>query len=187
MIVRGLQIAVGVGMLALGAAPSFGQVYKHFPQSVTVTGFPVSPQGNSLNGFFVLSGFVQGAGLEYTMYGSEPVRLYMEYVYNGYLRISIGGLSGSSLSYQKQIFVGTSASPETLSGFNNLNGATATIDGRVILHMESSDPYDINFPDWASAGTKIPLGFGMGMAFWAAAVALAIPIKWAKDLASAAS
>jgi hypothetical protein len=187
MIRRGLQIVFAVGIVALGAAPSFGQLYQHFPESVTVSGFPVSPQGNSLNGFFALSGYVPGSGGEYTMYGSDPVRLYIQYFHNGYVRISIGAMSGSSVFYQKQIYVDSSAMPATISGFNQLNGATVTLDGQVILHMDLSDPYEINFPDWESAGTKIPLGFGMGMAFWAAALALIIPIKWAKDLASAAS
>jgi len=49
------------------------------------------------------------------------------------------------------------------------------------------DPYEEAFPDWASAAVKIPLGFAFGLAFWAVCLAFGVPLKWAKEISSAAS
>lgn len=43
------------------------------------------------------------------------------------------------------------------------------------------------FPDWNAAATKIPLGFGFAMSFWAACVAASVAMRWVRDLASAAT
>jgi len=49
------------------------------------------------------------------------------------------------------------------------------------------DPYEENFPDWSSARIKIPLGFTFGLAVWAMVLAATVPMKWVRDLTSAAS
>jgi hypothetical protein len=191
---RGLQITFVVGIMALGAAPLFGQIGP--AGSILIDGAP-TVAGVNYNGLYVtISSGPNEGSVVWTRYGistNEPP----------YATLAAAGPYGSSTGHIVRLhssWPGTSrnenvaarsvsVSPNPpLTTWNNfslpleIGGVAFTFDS-----AGGPDPYSEAFPDWESASVKIPLGFALGMAFWAAAVALTIPMKWIKELASAAS
>lgn len=199
MIRRGLQSWLVVGIVALGAAPCLGQYDGTIPHRVTV----VSTNNSAYSGVYILTGTTNpaesslgGVYQRYTTGGLEPYwlswRNYPETDATRRYRVSFLISSeypttwsfngGAELVYQLEltnVTVGTSPTSIPL-----VNMGEAIVDW---IEPTAANPYDDAFPDWQSAGVKIPLGFALGMTFWAAAVALTIPMKWVKELVSAAS
>lgn len=196
MIRRGLQFCVVVGISALGAAPSLASFTgEPMPLRIYVNNTVQSNAGIDYAGVYVPTGSTES--------GVGPfVGLYQRYVTDGteprYIVLAaISQFGIGTLDFHADFPTAwRSYSPtERVEGQYNLADVSVGIPTTLNLAVGTvtldwflpADPYEEAFPDWESAATKIPLGFGMGMAFWASSVALAIPIKWVKDLASAAS
>jgi hypothetical protein len=192
MIRRGLQITFVVGIMALGAAPScLATVSQNFPKQIVLQDFAMIG-GVDYNGVYVnvsQSGtIISPAGWfqKYTTDGSSApiveVRMSADFLSAMLmLRPTLNAAAVGNTGYRDISSGWGSPWPGT---FWNI-----TQGGLAFISMEE-DPdvlYNVAFPDWESASVKIPLGFALGMAFWAAAVALTIPMKWIKELASAAS
>lgn len=194
MIRRGLQILVLVGITALGAAPSFGQTpppYWQWPHQVVVQGLPIT-QGSDPNGLYVNTGTLgqQGSGFIYTRYqvgGTNAVtswKLDLKYVSVSQVRWELY-LGGSYWFTVDSIADTWTSLPRTFSPVTRWDGFVAT-NGAVIFQAPPPvDPYEEAFPDWDSAGVKIPLGFAFGLAVWASLYAMAVPFKWVRDIANA--
>ena len=177
---RGLQITFVVGIMALGAALSFGQMQV---QSVEIVNF--HPNVNGVYNFNVFN---------YDTYeNDQPINVSVfigpgeAYVYqNGTMIVRI---EAADSSYSWITFLPDGTVSYDPSVYPDAGNWSVYVDG--VLWSSGvgiePDPYDEAFPDWESASVKIPLGFGLGMAFWAAAVALTMPMKWIKELGSAAS
>lgn len=205
MIWRGLQIVVVVGIIALGAAPCLGQVTLAHPELIYLE--EVYAGGLNFSGIYRQVGEIQDTSVtslriwqRYTTDGSTPRYLSVEIrsMAPGNTRIRII----CSLTYPSTpstplstdldsndeiaITIGTIESMNQTAGFENVLWFSDNNGAAVVIFYELTE-FREAFPDWQSAGVKIPLGFAMGMAFWAAAVALTIPMKWVKELVSAAS
>lgn len=177
MIRRGLQFALFCGFVSLGAAPSFGQVsvsqveIANFHPAINgVYNTRVYADSNGTENFVVLLG--PGEAWVYDN-GTIVVRVEITgYEYPSTVTI----LPDGSVSYDSSVY-------------STVGNWTVSIDGVLWASVQGTgpDPYEENFPDWASAAVKIPLGFALGMALWASALATGIGLKWARDLASAAS
>lgn len=201
MIRRGLQILC-VGVITLGAAPCLGQMYvPPVPYGITLQDFTNS----TFNGFYVQVGEVQvtqaSTTLTYQRFssGNTPPR------WIAFLRNTDAGLWNVSIytnypvadhtlgRVTRSIDYSTSTNsplPLSVSSFWNVPGsisATPTSGAAVFTWNQQDAELTAAFPDWGKASTKIPLGFGFAMAFWAAALALHVPMKWVRALADAAS
>lgn len=192
MIVRGLQLIVLV--VLLGAAPLNAQPV--FPYAVTLQDFADS----SLNGLYVNVGTTGETGAtvfqRYSVSSNSPqfYATIAAYISGGnwYSYVSIHdsypdvptAVSTSRLAIsQIKPFSGSELpSPWLFSG-----GALGSGSAIATPEPPPVDPYVEAFPDWESAVTTIPLGFAFAMAFWASATAITIGMKWAKELASAAT
>lgn len=185
MIRRGFQILVGV--FVLGAAPLHASV--SWPEMINVTALPTV--GNiDLSGDWERSGPADGP----FMYGSGP---YFLYVTQDGLSVLSGVVSENSFTvafvpgFGWQLVDGDTSlevsGPSNFAFFGD--GVFFDSDTMDLSYLVNAvtDPYLDNFPDWPSASQKIPLGFGFAMAFWAAALALHVPMKWVRSLAEAAS
>lgn len=201
MIRRGLQLVVGLGIfMMLGAALCFGQVGStNFPTKITLQGFSVAgvnglyvviagPHASNSGGRFIAARYETSLtppsywlSLEDDTTGSGETKLR---VWNQYPTDPFNA-NTSQMFYK--FFPGTSF-PSSVSGFINAPGYTYTANSAAIFDWGlPPDPYERAFPDWESAGVKIPLGFSFAMSFWAVCIVATIGIKWAKELASAAS
>ena len=186
MIRRGLQFLCC--LVLLGAAPCFAQEdpYSIFPQSLVLQDRATTSVGDP-NGYYVqVTQQLNYTGSVFQRFGQDPLTAFrIGLLYsrpnasfpNGFWEIRLEQ-NGSIIS--QTIIVGaTIPSPFSMSG-----------GGTVILNQLPPDPnapYEEAFPDWESAAVKIPLGFTLAMAFWAAAVGLSVSMKWVRDLASAAT
>ena len=192
MIRRGLQILSVVGITALGAAPSHGQMMPNF---LTVNGI-----GGDWNGGYALVGsqFVDtwsGYVFTWAKYDGTNSTRWATVIrenhpqnspnsYSWYVRLYASEPASASLgfstgwTYQGSV-TGTNAS------FPNVVPLTG--GASAILTYLNANPYAGAFPDWESAGVKIPLGFGLGLAAWASFLALGIPMRWVKELTNAAT
>jgi hypothetical protein len=192
MIRRGLQLIVLVGTTALGAAPCFGQAgTTNTPSYVYLQDF----DDPTVNGVYNVVGTVPGTGQGTSVlhrYTGEtsPVR-YLSLQHGGGYNVTARIHSaypstfGTSLLYQ--LTTSSLNYPASWTGtWTGYSGRTNEV-ATAVFGWGAVDLYPLNFPDWASASVKIPLGFTFAMAFWAAAVALTISLKWVRDLASAAS
>jgi hypothetical protein len=196
MIRRGLQITFVVGIMALGAAPSFGQTnYNHWPSSISLSGFPIF-EGQNVNGYWVLVGSgMSGTTSEFTLWDDQAnttiARLRFTYTFSTGNMVGVISIdpsfSGGGFRYSRTLTSwGNNPLPASITGWANVNGAPPAVSAAAFPSMVA-DEFASAFPDWASATQKVPLGFSMGMAFWATALALTIPMKWVKELASASS
>lgn len=198
MIRRGLQITFVVGIMALGAASCFAQYDGTMPYRLTVLSGDFG-----FEGVYVITG--QTTDAESSLGG-----VYQRYTRDGqppyWLLVRSYPQTDSLRKTRMQIYV-HSEYPENLNSASEVGttiilsdvivGPTpsliTTLIGDILIDWfppappNPNAPYQEAFPDWESASVKIPLGFALGMAFWAAAVALTIPMKWIKELASAAS
>lgn len=199
MIRRGLQILSLVGITALGAAPSYGQAgTTNWPTFVVLQDFT----NNALNGAYSLVGTTSPDGW-YIMqrYSANNSLIYWVTLQDdarsglqNFIHVHTNYPTTSSTARILTRPVGTATWPATLSGnwstVDSQGNSTGTIGGTIVFNWGTPpppDPYAQNFPDWAKASTLIPLGFGFAMAFWAAAVALSIGMRWVRDLASVAT
>jgi hypothetical protein len=196
MIRRGLQLMLLVGITALGAASSAAQY--PYQLSITNTGIP-GADGN----YFKFQNPISGSGNVYQRYDTDNNNLgtVMEVLaqapytatHQWYITLRTGvtaSSGGNTVGVHGGIYTNAGI-PTANYTMTKQNGYSGTFTVRVF--KEPPPPPTLEeqigsvFPDWASASVKIPLGFGFAMAFWAACLAVAIPMKWVKDLASAAS
>lgn len=173
MIRRGLQFAC-LWMFLLGAAPLSAQIdYQYYPQYVTLSGFEIL----AWNGIYTRGLFVDGA-IEYYQYPADTGSLFMRVSFRPADGLVIVALWSGGTTLTQKTYSGNQPLPEIMTGFSVGGGVAMTT---------TPDEYQQAFPDWASAGARIPLGFTFGMSVWAVCVAAAISLKWVRDLASAAS
>jgi hypothetical protein len=182
MIRRGLQIFLCV--VFLGAAPCFSQDYSNFPQSLFLQDRPYTGAVDP-NGYYVLVVAQQDYGSSiYQRFGQDPAISFRIGLYytkpnatwpNGFweIRLEEGGVVRS------QTVVVAATLPTSFA----MQGGGTVIPNQ----LPPADPYEEAFPDWEAAGVKIPLGFGFGLALWASAFAIVVPIRWVRELANAAS
>lgn len=200
MIRRGLQILSLVGITALGAAPSYGQPgTTNWPTFVVLQDFA----NNSLNGAYSVVGTTAPDGWYIMQRYSANNSLIYWITLQDDTRAGLGNLvnvhtnypTTSSTARLLTLAVGSAMWPASLTRtdwqeYNSAGGFVANRTGTIVFNWGTPpppDPYAQNFPDWAKARTLIPLGFGFAMAFWAAAVALSIGMRWVRDLASVAT
>jgi len=193
MIRRGLQLVVGVGIfMMLGAAPSFGQSGVKLPQSITLQNIIYPTNQVNPNGMYVMTtAETQSGSLWYTRFGTSNAPTYtLEVRTSGANPVS--GLrhllirSGAFVADAGTQTIKTGAYPHQYGPFSALSGSGYS-GGQILWAAPPDNEYSSEFPDWASAAVKIPLGFGFAMSFWAAAVTLSISMRWVRDLASAAT
>jgi len=195
MIRRGLQMIV-VGIAVLGAAPSFGQTnYNHWPASISLSGFPEF-EGQNINGYWVMTGSgASGTTSEFTLWDDEAnatvARLRFTYTYSTGNMVGVISMDpffgGGGFRYTRTLTSwGNNPLPASITGWGNVNGAPVAVSAAAFPAMVA-DEFQSAFPDWAAAGQKIPLGFAFAMSFWSVCIVATIGIKWAKELASAAS
>jgi hypothetical protein len=190
MNVRGLQFWVVVGIMALGAAPSFGQILGSYADAYNWPVVPADPDSGrpavALSGRYYFEGSFDQGGTEKFTYRLSLVGNYfaaeMNVYDNGGIIVELSG--GDGVYTVEWNGSGWDVGTDDFSVGAPMNARVVGSNG---IRIAETDEFREAFPDWESAAVKIPLGFGLGMAFWAAAVALSLPIKWAKDLASAAS
>lgn len=196
MIRRGLQYAMFVGFLALGAASSLGQTnYNHWPASISLSGFPIF-EGQNVNGYWVLTGSgASGTTSEFTLWDDDAntvtARLRFTYTYATGNMVGVistdTNFAGGGFRYTRSLTSwGNNPLPASITGWANANGAPPALNAAAFPAMVA-DEFASAFPDWPSATQKIPIGFAFGMAFWGVCVAASISMKWVRDLASAAS
>ena len=198
MIRRGPQyVSLLCSVLLLGAASCFGQV--SYPSQIELVGFGIPAGGSgSLDGVIPFSfspweelAIYQAPNIEAGIAGDVGNGIVLEFyvaTYEGNPSASFTILPGGEISLGS----GPYASLDEM--FPNGAAWTVYFDGLVYAAGNiagtgggGGDPYEENFPDWESAAVKIPLGFSLAMAFWAACVAASVSMKWVRDLASAAS
>lgn len=200
MIRRGLQFFAV--LVLLGAAPCLAQVYVlQTPAALTLQDFTNS----TFNGFYTQVGQVQttlaSVSLTYQRFSTDPSNgrwvAFLRNTATGQWNVSIYtnypvqdhtvGRVTRSIDY---VTSSNTVPPLSVSAFYNVPGSVSSTPtaGTAVFTWNAADAeMQQAFPDWASAGVKIPLGFTFAMSFWAAAVALSIGMKWVRDLASAAS
>lgn len=186
---RGLQILLG--MLHLGAAPLFGQV---FPPAVEVGDMGAS--FGHYNGIYVFAE-------DLDVYPDGTSKGYYQNDIGNYLTVTISEIDESIYYDLSDVPVG----PEqgelratvyyTPNQYSFVVGWVRSSTGAPLgfgyaqplwnYNPGLGNPYEEAFPDWESAQVKIPLGFAFGLALWASAVALGVPMKWVRELTSAAS
>lgn len=197
MIRRGLQIMT-VGITALGAAPCFAQYSPpaNFPSAVTLSGVPAityqQPTPLDVNGYYVAVSTSNNATTTFVRYNEDAQTAY---------RVRIDhNPGGNPIWTVKLLNLNENALP-IQSTFNTTDWPTSPFTAQVntaftggvsgtatwVLHGAPLSDYELAFPDWESAGVKIPLGFGFAMAFWSVCVVATIGMKWVRELASAAS
>lgn len=173
MIRRGLKVLIGGGITCLGAALSFG--------AAEAEGF-----GPLVDGTYVYAGnssdlaphaWFGGDDGDYGFYFADgDVFLYTD---------------GTASVYELDGDVWRNTSTGDVLNLNPDGGWWVRFD-EVDRYISGNwphipDAYEANFPDWASAGVKIPLGFGIGMAFWAVMLGFGVPMRWVKELTNAAT
>ena len=197
MIRRGLQLVVGVGIfMMLGVAPCSAQ---NWPNYVILHGFTNA----SINGYYVnVAGSTTNApwGYAYQRYAESVTApdywITLEKDNAGNARnIKIYNQNPVTPVFNTPWLYGhaglSTGWPSQFSGAwrdANWTLISPTLAGAALPKFDAvPDEYNQAFPDWSKAATLIPLGFTFAMAFWAAAVALTISLKWVRDIASAAS
>jgi len=196
MIRRGLQTILVWGITALGAAPLFAQTnYNHWPVSVSLSGFPQF-EGHNVNGYWVLTGSgASGTTSEFTLWDDEPnntsVRLRFTYTFSTGTMVGVisvdPNFSGGGFRYSRSLTGwGNKPLPSSITGWQNVNGAPPATSASAFPGMVS-DQFASAFPDWSSAMHKIPLGFLFGITMWTIALGMGVPIRWIRELGSAAT
>lgn len=184
---------VAVGVITLGASPLFG----NFAQSITLQDFTNA----AWNGYYVQVGEVATptnvtrtfqrytAGTNSVFYCTLQRQTANTNRWGIYVHGAYPSNYDSALVAYTPFVTGVNGIPPTVwTNFVTATGANA-LTGTAVLDTSPPpvDPYEEAFPDWESAGVKIPLGFSFAMSFWAVCIVATIGIKWAKELASAAS
>lgn len=184
MIRRGLQILIGVGVITLGAAPSFGQFQGSPPSTITVSGAP----DEFLNRTWY---YDAPDGEDFTYFSGElgsgwPLRVNVDLVHAYFW---LGDPEGNDSVEREYVILLDGTWSETITATGGVASTFAVVweGGGFGPGFSATDPYPDNFPDWESAAVKIPLGFGFAMAFWAVAVAASMAMRWVRDLASVAT
>jgi len=181
-----------VGITALGAAPLCAQTVRTWPSSILLDGFSNSPTRGNFNGLYSFvvqretfaggTRYYQRFGIGDTNY-NDPAFIQLDH-YGGYVDITVmdGRNNGLVITARPNIPLAGTNYPAYVSA-----GWSGGYTGAAYFNAVVPDEYVQSFPDWAKASTLIPLGFGFAMAFWAAAVALSIGMRWVRDLASVAT
>lgn len=175
MIRHGLQIFLG--MLLLGAVPCFADVSR-LPQHVYLEGRPFAPGTTDPNGWYVIVTTENSGAATYRRWTTDPATSFFVQL----------NLSAAENIWELRLY----SSPSVVASYTSWSSvsypSTVNITGGGVMKMNwTPDPYEEAFPDWDSAGAKIPLGFGFGLALWASALAFGIPMRWVRELTSAAS
>jgi hypothetical protein len=195
MIRRGLQFLIAV-MCTLGAAPCFSQITNIHPNPEQIVLQGVTVSNVSYDGLYTKVGENSPGGtFLFQRYSTEsdvtpPIVTWQSFDPQQSTNQNVG------VRLHAQWPTTISSGTVLLTSFTNFSaikfglGEVTPISlgtGSALVTFYVSDEFRQAFPDWASAAVKIPLGFTFAMAFWAAAVALTISLKWVRDLASAAS
>ena len=198
MIRRGLQILIGVGVITLGAAPSYGQAgTTNWPTFVVLQDFT----NNAINGAYSVVGTTAADGwyimqrysannsLVYWLTLQDDTRSGLQ----NWVNLHTNYPTSSSTARIAMLPTASATWPASRSGWSavDANGnSIGSLAGTAVFNWGTPpppDPYAQNFPDWAKARTLIPLGFGFAMAFWAVAVAGSIAMRWVRELLSVAT
>lgn len=198
MNVRGLVGALWLGVFTFGgAAPLYADAQAMgYPSRFTlqgITGFHVAA-----NGLYVVVGDLGAdSGWVFQRYttGTNSAQYHIAAFLSSTGGTEIQVFQGTpstngALNYGNRIgFTQTKTGGWVHSSWNFTSGVAGVVGATAIADYTWAPPneYAAAFPDWESAAVKIPLGFGFAMAFWAAAVALSIPMKWVRELTSAAT
>lgn len=176
MIRRGLQIIFVVGITALGAAPLHAQ-----DATLYRSGFDVM--------LLTYDAAASGNGMLQWSSGGTTVRI-LDDPEAGYyfLQLEFPGEFVVTLAPNGRIGHHEGTVPQwVFSGSYEFEAAIPVQFYLPGIAAYFPDPYQEGFPDWSSAGVKIPLGFGFGLAAWASFLALGVPIRWVKELTNAAT
>lgn len=190
MIWRGLQKSLGrsviLAVIALGAAPCFAVL----PSNITLGGFGrLFYSGN----YFVVDG-------KYN-YKTNTIDMVSYTNSVGVVELQMNEANNILGTFRRVLHVPSSARVAISSSgvvtewttnvfveFNPSNWYWVSSDGQYGGNYSAERAaYDKESFSWAQGLIYIPLGFSLGMAFWSVALCAGIGMKWARDLASAAS
>lgn len=171
MIRRGLQILILVGITALGAAPSLAQ---DPPTPIFLRGWTL-PGGESIDGEYHLVTVDNVASLDPSWSLPLPG-------YTGDSAWKIFWVDGDGWFVIGPGYGDLRLGGDLLNLWAPMTQGSDVRGGLLYVGQLPNETETLGMSSWA-----IVYGFGFAMAFWAAAVALSVSMKWVRDLASAAS